>query len=78
MHGPLYAGRAICNSCIFAILTVPPPTCRAQNPALRHELSFEMGQLHSEMALHFHNSDKPSKPVLPREGQECPLKANSF
>ena len=30
-----------------------PPTCRVQNPALRHELSFEMGQMHSDMALYF-------------------------
>ena len=28
--------------------------CRAQNPALRHEISFEMGQMHSDTALHFH------------------------
>ena len=46
-----------------------PCECRAQNPALRHELSFEMGQVHSDTALHFdddHNASG-SKPVLPRE-----------
>ena len=28
-----------------------------QNPALRHELSFEMGQMHSDMALYFGDGD---------------------
>ena len=36
----------------------------AQNPALRHELSFEMGQVHSDISLHFHNENQP---VLLRE-----------
>ena len=60
---------------------VPLPTnvlC-SQNPALRHELSFEMGQVHSDMALHFGNNrgDPANKggPVLSREGQVCPPKA---
>ena len=37
--------------------------CRAQNPALRHEISFEMGQMHSDMAIHFDDN----QPVLSRE-----------
>ena len=48
-------------------------TCRVQNPALRQELGFEMGQIHSDMALHFGADDdddtcgfKAPKPVLPR------------
>ena len=67
--------------------TLPPltprliTTCRAQNPALRHELSFEMGQVHSEdMALHFGNPGqggpaKYIKPVLSREDQKYSFKA---
>ena len=39
--------------------------CRAQNPALRRELRFEMAQMHSDVALHFGNND----PVLSREDQ---------
>ena len=35
----------------------------AQNPALRHELSFEMGQVHSDISLHF----DVNQPVLLRE-----------
>ena len=45
-------------------------TCRAQNPALRHELSFEMGQMHSDTALHFGATDDDTgtpKPVLPQK-----------
>ena len=34
--------------------------CRAQNPALRHELSFEMGQMNSDVGLHF--GDAPDDP----------------
>ena len=60
-----------------------PITCRAQNPALRHELSFEMGQVHSDMALHFGKDPKNAgqgdpvntKPVLSREDQKYSLKA---
>ena len=47
--------------------------CRAQNPALRHEISFEMGQVHSDMALHFGNN----QPVLSREDQGDRLKTSS-
>ena len=42
---------------------------RVQNPALRHELSFEMSQMHSNMALYFGASDEDAdghKLVLPR------------
>ena len=57
--------------------TMSPPymndqTCRAQNPALRHELSFEMGQMHSDTALHFGaaaDDTGPPKPVLPQKGK---------
>ena len=35
----------------------------AQNPALRHELSFEMGQMHSDMHLHFGNDSKTLGPM---------------
>lgn len=48
-------------------------TCRSQNPALRHELSFEMGQVHSDMALNFGDNQA----VLSREEQKCPLKTKS-
>jgi len=48
-------------------------TCRAQNPALRHEISFEMGQMHSDMAMHFDNN----QPVLSREDQGYPLQTSS-
>ena len=40
---------------------------RTQNPALRHELSFEMGQMHSDTALYFGNNDAGDPiPVLTR------------
>ena len=55
-------------------LAMSPPyinaqTCRAQNPALRHELSFEMGQMHSDTALHYGATDDMGtpKPVLPQK-----------
>ena len=56
--------------------------CHAQNPALRHELSFEMGQVHSDIDLHFDNDDDAGGPipVLPREGLKGPewhLKSSS-
>ena len=56
-------------------LRICPYSCthRAQNPAVRHELSFEMGQVHSDMALHFGNNE----PVLSREDQVYPLKTSS-
>ena len=40
-----------------------PQPCRAQNPAVRHELSFEMGQMHSDTALHFANKNGAADPV---------------
>ena len=76
---------ANCNACNTAYLTdrhlVSP--CCAQNPALRHELSFEMGQVHSDMALHFGDADNNPgqgdpvniKPVVSQEHKHCPLKA---
>ena len=36
-----------------------------QNPALRHDLSFEMGQMNSDVGLHF--GDAPHDPVLKQE-----------
>ena len=60
---------------LVALAMAPPyinaQICRAQNPALRHELSFEMGQMHSDTALHFGaaNDDTGTpKPVLPQKG----------
>jgi len=44
----------------------PLSLCHAQNPALRHELSFEMGQVHSDMALHF-DTNSPANAVLQEE-----------
>ena len=76
---------ANCNACNTAYLTdrhlVSP--CCAQNPALRHELSFEMGQVHSDMALHFGDADNNPgqgdpvniEPVVSQEHKHCPLKA---
>ena len=46
-----------------ASLTQPHNACRAQNPAVRHELSFEMGQMHSDIALHFANKIGNGGPV---------------
>ena len=53
---------------------------RTQNPALRHELSFEMGQVESDTSLHFgkgqddqgsHRTD-PEKPVpVLHKDQKC-------
>ena len=50
--------------------------CRAQNPALRHELSFEMGQVHSDMALHFDNDKGDAVPVLPPKRPKGHLKSS--
>ena len=46
-----------------------PQPCRAQNPAVRHELSFEMGQMHSDTALHFANKTGNDDPVHNAAGQ---------
>ena len=45
------------------VMLVPCSPTYAQNPALRHELSFEMGQVHSDISLHFDDN----QPVLLRE-----------
>ena len=50
--------------------------CHAQNPALRHELSFEMGQVHSDMALHFQNPKGDPVPVLPPTKPQWHLKSS--
>ena len=60
---------------------VPPPychhnLCHAQNPAIRHELSFEMGQVHSDMALHFDNDKGDAVPVLPPKRPKGHLKSS--
>ena len=50
----------------------PDLVAGAQNPALRHDLSFEMGQMHSDTALHFGATDDDTgtpKPVLPQKGK---------
>ena len=41
----------------------PDLVAGAQNPALRHDLSFEMGQMHSDTALHFANKTGTGGPV---------------
>ena len=45
-------------------ITANPAFCE-QNPALRHDLSFEMGQMNSDVGLHF--GDAPHDPVLKQE-----------
>ena len=62
-----------CKGCKARCFPLATPDCRAQNPALRHEISFEMGQVHSDMALHFGDN----QPVLSREDQVNPLETSS-
>ena len=59
---------AIVTELYIPILYTNAPICRVQNPALRHELSFEMGQMHSDTALYFgHINDAGGPfPVMPR------------
>ena len=48
-----------------------------QNPALRYELSYEMGQVQSDASLHFGPDSRRSQlsdPVL-HEGHKCKRKA---
>jgi len=47
------------------LYTANPVFCVEQNPALRHDLSFEMGQMNSDVGLHF--GDAPHDPVLKQE-----------
>ena len=72
-----------CHRVLYLLCIANALICRVQNPALRHELSFEMGQVHSDMALHFGKDPKNAgqgdpvntKPVLSREDQKYSLKA---
>ena len=43
-----------------------------QNPALRHKLSFEMGQMHSEMALYFGAGDEDEVGPPGKSGSKVP------
>ena len=58
-----------CGTCNIAAVYQRPQLV-AQNPAIRHELSYEMGQMHSDTALHFGAAgDDTGIPVLPQEGK---------
>jgi hypothetical protein len=50
--------------------------CRAQNPALRHELSFEMSQMHSDAVLYFGADENDAAAGGPEEPKPVLSRAN--
>ena len=66
---PVVTRVCFCGTCNIAAVYQRPQLV-AQNPAIRHELSYEMSQMHSDTALHFGAAgDDTGIPVLPQEGK---------